>query len=353
MPGDSNDLLVRLAWWAGAASFIMTVMMLAGVLAARFFFLARERREKRFLGIWRPLFVRAVVEQPEGPPKLRGAERLQFLNLFNHFQSLVKGGERGRINRLARMAWVRPYALAVLEGETMRNRIIAAYALGYLRLSDAFEPLVKGLDSENTIFSLACALALVRIDPVRGVRAVLPLVRVRGDWPQSSVHIVLMEAGKDAVSPALREAVLSSDEETVPKLIRFLGAADDATAEECEKHWVDAGKKEETISACLQFLKSPRYLPWARQMLDHPAWFVRVQAIAALGRIGGREDVPRLKDLLSNKEWWIRYRAAKALSGFPFISEAEYAQMATNQQDRYAREMLERVLIETRAERWK
>jgi len=73
---------------------------------------------------------------------------------------------------------------------------------------------------------------------------------------------------------------------------------------------------------------------------------VVVAALNTLALLGSREDVPKLLQLLGHKEWWIRYRAARALVMLPDMKPIEAELLASRHEDRYGREMLRYALSE-------
>jgi HEAT repeat protein len=84
-----------------------------------------------------------------------------------------------------------------------------------------------------------------------------------------------------------------------------------------------------------------------RSLAAHPQWIVRVQAAAALGRLGGEEDAQRLQTMLGDPEWWVRYRAGLALVQLPFVSRQSLTALCAQLGDRFAADMLRQVLAET------
>ncbi len=74
-----------------------------------------------------------------------------------------------------------------------------------------------------------------------------------------------------------------------------------------------------------------------------------MRAAAALGRLGAEEDCPRLLELLADQEWWVRYRAAEALIGLPFLDRGALERMRDGITDRYGRDMFDQVLAEREA----
>ena len=62
--------------------------------------------------------------------------------------------------------------------------------------------------------------------------------------------------------------------------------------------------------------------------------------------IGDRGDVPRLVALLSDREWWVRYRAAQAVAELPWLKRADLDALHASLEDRYAADMLAQVVAE-------
>lgn len=344
--GEHSERIVGLALWVGGVSLALTFAMLGGILLIRLIFHRKERRRQWFLAVWRPFFVRGMFKTPKMVPPLRGPEKLYFLILFNQYHSLVKGEEKARLNALADVAGIRRFALDSLKRGDMSRKITAAYALGFMKEPAAFEPLQTEALSENTVLSMAAATAMVCIDAPRAVRILLPMFLSRADWPPSARDRLLREAGKEAVSATLKKAALESDEARAPEIIRLLGSADEETSAEVVRHWLLRGASDETAASCLQMMKDPRLLGAARRYLDHATWYVRLQAVTALGRIGGRGEIGNLARMLADGEWWVRYRAAQAIVGMPGMGKDELNRLRNAQADRFAKDILDHVIAE-------
>ena len=71
-------------------------------------------------------------------------------------------------------------------------------------------------------------------------------------------------------------------------------------------------------------------------------------AARALGRIGNTSDQALLLDLVEDRNWWVRYRAAQALASLPGLSRGDLAAMRARTSDRFAADMLDQVLAEGR-----
>ena len=105
-------------------------------------------------------------------------------------------------------------------------------------------------------------------------------------------------------------------------------------------------EQPEVIAACLRILQDPGCLDLVRSHASHPDWIVRVQVANALRRLGGREDLPCLLQLLGAPEWWVRYRAAQAIVDAPYLQADEPRRLQAAHTDRYARDILQQVMAE-------
>ncbi len=344
---EPSDLVVRLAIGIGTGSMALTFAMLAGILAMRGLFHRMELRRQNFLSVWRPLFVQALYDPPTELPRLSEEEKYLFLTLFNQYHSIVKGEGKKRLNAFADAANIRRFVLRTLINGSSRRRLAATHAAGLFREPIAFKYLVKEVASENTAFSLAAASAMVNIDAARAVKKLIPLFARRDDWPASACERLLSEAGQGTVSGPLKDAVMGAVEADAPALIRLLNTAGEETANECIRYWLGRTRSGEVISICLQMIKDPRQRNLAHGYLDHPIWYVRMQAVSALGRVGNRDDVEGIVRMLTDKEWWVRYRAAKTLAEMPHLAPKKFDEIRNAQTDRYARDVLDYVAAVT------
>ena len=93
-------------------------------------------------------------------------------------------------------------------------------------------------------------------------------------------------------------------------------------------------------------MQDPDDLHIIREYMNHPSWFIRLQAARTLGKIGTWPDMDRLVELLKDSSWWVRYRAAQSLTEMPFIEKDKLKQIMQDQTDRYARGILGQVMAE-------
>jgi HEAT repeat protein len=71
-------------------------------------------------------------------------------------------------------------------------------------------------------------------------------------------------------------------------------------------------------------------------------------AARALGRVGGRDELNPLLDLLRDPVWWVRYHAAQALTRLRGLEPFELETLREGARDAFAADMLGQALAERR-----
>jgi HEAT repeat protein len=71
-----------------------------------------------------------------------------------------------------------------------------------------------------------------------------------------------------------------------------------------------------------------------------------MQAAVLLGRIGRPADAGRLEKLLTDREWWVRYRAAQSLLRLPTLRREDLEPIRSRLRDPYACDALELAMAE-------
>ena len=186
----------------------------------------------------------------------------------------------------------------------------------------------------------------MKINAEEGIHLFMPLVVLRDDWPPVKVAMIFKEAGPAVISEPLTKAIRAAKPRQVRRLINFLELVNVADSSQVMREILSVSRDQQAIATCLRMMKDPRDLDMVRSQTVNPIWIVRVQAAAALGRIGVEEDKARLIRLLVDPQWWVRYRAATSLSQLPFVGIEELRRIQAAQVDRFAIEMLQQVLAE-------
>jgi hypothetical protein len=102
----------------------------------------------------------------------------------------------------------------------------------------------------------------------------------------------------------------------------------------------------DVLIPALRLVADPALREAVQPHLQHTDWRVRLQAARTFGRIGLREDLPAMSGLLTDSQWWVRYRTAQAVAALPFLNRGELQRMADEAGDRYATDILRQVIAE-------
>lgn len=353
MPGfvTTSDLLLRVALLTGLGAVSIALLVFLGVLWLRARLMRTQRRRAAFNVRWRPVLAQVAICGEQGqdggdPPKLASSDRRLFLVEWNILHDLLRGDAKQRLNALAGRLGVDRFAWRLLHGRHLADRLLAATTLGHLRDPNAWDALLEMLDSENTLVSLVSARALISIDPAAALPLILPVIRDREDWSTPRVADLFMEAGPEAVSSPIEEAIASSPPEQVPKLIAVLPEVALPVSERIVSRLLREPTDDRIKSICLRILGNPRDLPVVRELVTHPRWHVRMNAAVVLGRMGLPQDRDVLVAMLSDSQWWVRYRAAQALLAMPFLSPTDITGIRAAIDDEFARDILDHVMAE-------
>jgi HEAT repeat protein len=351
--------ILRVAQWVGFASLAFALVLSPVVLVLRALLLMRERRRRKFLGVWQPILMDAIEVPATDVPRLARRDLSNFLLLWNHLHESLLDESKDHLNQIAYALSIDQIAIKMLRRGNLRKRLLAIVTLGQLRERDAWDELSRLTQQHDAVSSVAAARALVLIDPAKAIPQLIPLLSSRPDWTAARVAGIFQAAGADIISDPIASAAIAFSREDTTKradqpgpinhaarMVRYLQLTHNNSALTAARTIAESSRDPEVLAACLQLLNSSEDLEVIRACLKHEAWPVRVQAAAALGRVGEPEDEPRLIPLLSDKQWWVRYRAAQALSRLPSMRAPRLKLIQAKQADPFARDMLAQVMAE-------
>ncbi len=343
----ASEPLVRYAVVAGVATFALSALLLLRILHMHGQRLRREMREARLVELWGAVLGDWASGIKTKPPELPTSDVASFLHLWNEAHEAVRGAARERLDRLAVRIALAPMVVRLLHSEELASRMWAALTLGNLRHRPAWDELWRLAHTPSPWMSFTAARALTRIAPAEAMAELMPYFVQRNDWSRSRLLLVLRDAGPPAVSPPLARAIETAPESELPRLLSFSSAADPALLRPAILQRLERTQDPQVLAACLRHHRDARDLPRLRQLIEHPAWIVRVQAARALGALGRAEDVGRLIKHLDDDAWWVSFRAAQALAESGLVPRDDLRRLLQRAQlSPQGRTMLEFVLNE-------
>lgn len=344
---DWNHAMIRLAWTIGLTLSGVVGALMGVVLLLRLRLNQVQRRQRRFRAQFRPAMMAVMAGHDAAElPAMAPRDRLDLLMFWNHLVAAVRGEARDNLIRLGARLGLEAAAIGMLTSWSLRRRLIAMLTLGHLRAAEAWERLLPLAAEPSEAVSQTAMRALMLIDVDKALPVLVDQLTRRENWSPVHVAGMLFEAGFERVGPALAEATGRLPTREASRLLKFIVLMRSTAAGPAIRRLLETTDDPQVISLCLQTLQEPGDLALIRSYLAHPEWFVRVQAINALGRLGGEEDRALLVESLGDSQWWVRYRAAKSLATMPFVTMADLAVIGAEHADRYARDIVFHVIAE-------
>lgn len=343
---DFNSL-IQIVYGIGAVIALGSVLIVFEIARMRNVLRSAEKRRSEFEARWKPILDGS--EHVASLPRLRGEEHTWFVRLWNDERSKIAGephpGQRRvSLAELADRTESVQYARGLAAKGDVAERVVALTMLGWFRDSADLDIASRLAESADPIVSITAAHAMLQIDPQQAQRF-LELRLSRADWAPAKVDAIVEEERR-TLQPALLDAIFGMPEGN--RLVRYLQYCEPDRMLPALTRVLETSQDTPTLIAALKVLgrtAGPQQAPLARKFLHHSDWYVRVQAAHALGRLGDLSDVQGLSALLADDEWWVRLRAAEAIATVAKdVSAVE--RIRDEQKDRYAREMLTRVIAE-------
>jgi len=352
-----HDPLIRaVVVFTGSLAFTALATLF---LAVTWSFLAhlKEERSRLVQKRWLPVLAESAAGLPVHLPTLGPMDEEPFLVLWNHFQESLVGQARSNLIDLGVRLGIERKAKRMLRARSGFTRALAIMTLGHLKDESEWETIADIVEKNESIEGYIAAQALVRIDPKRAAPVVVPLAAKRTFWPQERVAAILKNLGPENIGDLLVRAVQEAPREAWPRLIRLLHLSNREQALAFVRRLLAIEQDPEILAACLvavRQLGDNESIQAVRSLLFHPSWQVRVQAVNALAVMATRQDLDRLVRLLSDDNWWVRYRSAQAIVWLPFLKKADVEKIRSGLNDRYGRDSLERSIAErqTRDPTW-
>ena len=333
-----------------AAAFCAALVLIASIVVVRQLRRWRHARLRRVEEQWRGALQQAVDDDPHAArlEPIGALDLPYFVALWNHTVEAHPPEAAERLAMLLTLHGLDVRVLRMIRRRSMRLRVLGIYAAGHLREQRAWARLERIAHHSEPVTSFAAALALIRIDSRRALDLLAGSIPERADWPLARLATVFQGLGPAVVTAPLVAMLLRRPRtglERVVKLARFGHRERIATI---VLGWLGSSMDAEVITAALDFVENRNDLQWAHGAAEHPEWRVRLAAARALGRVGGREEMPRLLELLRDPVWWVRYHSAQALTRLEGLQPFELETLRENARDAFAADMLGQALAERR-----
>ena len=341
--------LAHFILWVTTIEFAVILYLTSRLFGMRVSRSFQERHRARLMNTWRIKILHALRDETALPNVPARAEVEELLSIWNEYHSLLDGSARERLNEFARRTGLDHAARRMLASHRPKTRLVALTAVANLR-DRSFEPELQRFSRDrNSRISFIAVKALVRIDPIEGIPILVHALAERHDWSTAQVAVLLREAGPELHSAPLAGVAMSAPPSHRSRVVRFLEGAQAQDALPAVRRILETSPNEETICACLLVIArfcNPADLELVRSFLHHSSANVRIRAVTALGRICGNDDLDHLVQMLGDREWWVRYRAAQALAWLPGMALSQMHTIQAEHADYMAKDIIDHVLAE-------
>ena len=348
----SSEPMVYSAYVGLAIVCSLTLLIIFWIAFLRVRMYFSQQHEAHFKEIWQPLFMATALSpdchRKDAPlPTLKRRDFFLFMNQWVGFLDTLSGPAVVRMSGLARQLGVQEYARKLMHQRDLRRRLLAVIFLGDLRDRTSWSDLEEFLTNENSLLSILAARSLIKIDQERALPLVFAEVVRREDWPETRVALRLRSVlNAEIVTGPLFDALRDSPDSAAIKLLPYVEHMYNEERNRILRILLERSGSDRLTSRILKLIECGHERDLVRHYLGHERWHIRMQAAAALGRIGERGDIPLLLERLGDDEWWVRYRTAQALIKMPGMTREKLRMIHDNLEDSFARNMLEQTLLE-------
>lgn len=345
-----SELSSNVAVLAAVVAASLTVVLFLYSLGLRVAHILHDRDLARLRIRWWPIIARATMtddlDEKSDLLMLKRVSRAKLLREWCRFRTLVRGDSCKSLERLAEELGLLRVARRLLRRRSVGDKLLAVQALGFLRDDESWNEIEVLLEHQNISISITAAAALVHINADKAIGLIMPMVGKRQTWPRTQIGRILNLAGPDVVTDPLCRAIESADSDEACRLLQFFESASVNDIDSLVARLLTTHSDPALVAAALKSVRGQLSSGTIADLSKHEVWFIRMQAANVLGRFGRREDYRILEPLLSDSEWWVRYRAAQAITKLPFLGPNALRKLRDRQEDPYARDILGQALAE-------
>ena len=324
----------------------LVLLLLVQVISYRIYNDYRIKTDKRAREIWHPVLAELMLSYPENTPVLKRTHHHEFLLEWNRVYSMLRGDVHERLRKLSRNNRLDKIAHKYIKSRNIGDQLLGIVTLGHMQDEAIWNTLIDFVNSDNSLLSLTAAQALVDINHKDSIEFLLPHIIKRKDWPITRVAMLLNSFELEKLTRSLGKVLTTAHDNDILHILKFLGSS--CFDPNIKKLYQRLGDSTDSrvVAACIAAAKDVDGLKLVRKHVENPEWFIRLQVAKVLGHLGSRDDVDNLIKLMSDSEWWVRYRSAQSLAQLPFIDTDFMNELHDKLEDRYARDILQQIISE-------
>ncbi len=303
-----------------AAAFLVVVSLCFALLAF-VLRIANERstaRRERLFKRWEPAMLEVLggAAPPEAiHDRVDEGDGHAFLAFLLGYARLLRGDERAIVRAVA--APYLPLVVPRLHRGSAESRGHAVLVLARMGMPAYADEVAGALDDSSPTVAMIAARSLFRPGHEEHFPAVLAhLPRFTG-WSRSFLASMLAGGGAHA-APLLREILADPARSALVRAVASdaLRELNDLDAVPLAVELIANETDKELVAGCLRILRQlghREHVPQIRRMAASRDPVIRATAVAALGAIGGADEIALLQGMLDDPSFWVSLEAARGL----------------------------------------
>ena len=348
----SPDLL-RIAWNISLIFGAMSAVVLILTIVVRLQAQTATERATAFRHKVEPLVTAYLAKRESAPAVAAALQRdpSQALSLLMEVSDRLAAADRKALHNLFACLPLRKKEAAALHSRQWDKRLKAAERLGYLGDGVSGPALVDALQDPVLAVRLAAARSLGNLGEARAIVPILVAFDLPGEMNQRRLAEALYAFGPAAVEPLL--GVLANvhgtySDNAIGVAERVLGML---RAPEAVKPLTNLLTHPEfrvrlnAVRSLGQIGDHTDTAPIARLAKD-PAWEVRNVVMQSLGKLHGTRHINLMEEGMRDTSWWVRFSAAQALWELGGPGRETLHRAVDGSPDRFARDMSRQILQE-------
>jgi len=341
------DLTIPLARWLAWGTLGLVALMVLGLLLLRWVRWLRAPRLAAFEAEWLPRLMGCALGDAVAAAPLARWQRWPFMQLWLHAQMSLQGDSRQRLAALGRAMGCRAMAVQRARSPHLSERMVGMLALGFLGDADSVPLLLQRLAAGGAQQPVYAGRALLEIDAAAHAQAVVQALLASPGLDLSLASVMLKPFRATIAQALLRQPPQRGDAGAAAlHWLRLARALRLQIPGAVLAPFVQQGEDIECLIAAIRLAQGEQGAGQVAAQAAHADWRVRAQVARALGFVGGAAERGLLTRLLTDPQWWVRYRAAQALLRLPGMDAAQLLACAQGTQDRYALSMAQAVIAE-------
>jgi len=342
---------LTIAFWGTVAMTVCVIIVLAYLVVFRISFLYTRYRRRRVEDAWNDAFryLRAG-EEPLSYPLLPRSDKPVFLEFWLENRKLADTRFAAMLDELAKRVALHHTITDILDPgkvEILPSKVwlqgIAIAAVEFVDRGETREVLLQTSKSDNLYLVVQACTVMARLK-VKGFEKeiIQTMFRFPADAPEIFARV--SQAGGSEVLHVMQPFLDRLPHHSIMNFISLAEESHDETLVPVLLFRLQRTQHQEEIAALLRTL-SQFEQPGLREIivpyLRHENLYVRIQAAKAMGHVGIEADIEALKPLLSESEWWLRYRAARAICRLCDLQWEKLEAIRSKLSDKFARDILQ------------